>query len=62
MLEGIHETLNDLARRIEHLGCVFDIPEKELRIRELAKESLRKISGMIRTRQRRSSREKSRLS
>ncbi|MCG2742195.1 MAG: peptide chain release factor 2 [Syntrophaceae bacterium] len=43
MLEGIHENLIDLARRIEHIGVCLDIPEKELRIRELEKESLRDI-------------------
>ncbi|MFH1025387.1 MAG: peptide chain release factor 2 [Nitrospirota bacterium] len=42
MLEGIHETLIDLRKRIEHLGECLDIPEKELRIRELEKGALRK--------------------
>ncbi|MCE5263537.1 MAG: peptide chain release factor 2 [Deltaproteobacteria bacterium] len=62
MLEEIHETIVDLARRIEHFGVFLDIPEKELRIRELEKESLRegfwndpeRASGILR--------EKSRLS
>ncbi|MCX5822951.1 MAG: peptide chain release factor 2 [Deltaproteobacteria bacterium] len=56
MLEGIHDTLIDLARRIEHFGVCLDIPEKELRIRELDKESQRdgfwddqeKASGILR--------------
>ncbi|MCX5818956.1 MAG: peptide chain release factor 2 [Deltaproteobacteria bacterium] len=60
MLEGIHETLIDLARRIEHFGVCLDIPEKELRIRELEKESLRdgfwsdpeKASGILREKSR----------
>ncbi|MCX5855432.1 MAG: peptide chain release factor 2 [Deltaproteobacteria bacterium] len=60
MLEGIHETLIDLARRIEHFGVCLDIPEKELRIQELEKESLRdgfwndpeKASGILREKSR----------
>ncbi|MEK7374682.1 MAG: peptide chain release factor 2, partial [Thermodesulfobacteriota bacterium] len=41
MLEGIHERLTDLKRRIAHMGECLDVPEKELRIRELERESLR---------------------
>ncbi|MDP1991398.1 MAG: peptide chain release factor 2 [Syntrophales bacterium] len=41
MLEGIREILLDLKKRIEHMGECLDIPEKELRIRELDKVIVR---------------------
>jgi len=41
LLEGIQEILLDLRKRSNIWESVFDIPEKELRIRELDKETLR---------------------
>ncbi|MHB8828889.1 MAG: peptide chain release factor 2 [Syntrophales bacterium] len=38
MQEEINEMLGDLTKRLEKFETVFDLPEKELRIRELEKE------------------------
>ena len=33
--ENIQEKINDLKKRIQYLGSVFDVPEMELKIKDL---------------------------
>ncbi|MEN6622651.1 MAG: peptide chain release factor 2 [Smithella sp.] len=40
-VENIEETINDLKKRIQYIGNVFDVPELELKIKDLEMMSLK---------------------